>query len=76
MTWTDIRVVFDEQCIPTEKPRHESSRIDGEHDAELHPATVHLCSGFRHPAQQIRLNHRAYGAQQAEYQRTAGLRQR
>jgi hypothetical protein len=41
--------------------RHpHSSRIDGEHDAEPHPAAVHLFIGVR---QRVRLNHRVHGAQ-------------
>jgi transposase len=51
------------------KPRHDSSRIEGEHDAEPHPAAVHLFIGFRHPAQRIWLNHRVHSAQHAECQR-------
>src|SRR5262249_9486616 len=43
--------------------------IEGENDAELHPAAVHLFVGFRHSAQRIFLNHWVHGAQQAECQR-------
>src|SRR5919197_4197393 len=49
------------------KPRPDSSRIDGEHDAEPHPAAVHLFIGFRHPAQRIFFDHRVHTGQCTEF---------
>ena len=49
------------------KPRHDASPIDGEHDAEPHPAAVHVLIGVRHAMERIGFDHRVHTGQGTEF---------
>jgi hypothetical protein len=45
-----------------------SSPLNGEHDAEPHPAAVHVLVGFRHAMEWIGFDHRVHPGQGTEFQ--------
>ena len=61
-------VTFENMALLTEKPRPDSSPIEGENDAEPHPAAVHMLVGFRHTIERIFFDHRVHTAQCTEGQ--------
>jgi len=52
----------------TAKPRPDVSPLDGEHDAEPHPAAVHVLVGVRHALERIGFDHRVHPGQGTEFQ--------